>query len=72
MKLIIMRTSLCALERQKGRTYVPAVWNYGYAPLSQIFSYPELFLVPLISFLVALKLFLVLLKIQTFEPNGTP
>ena len=40
MELIIMRTSLCALERQKGRTYVPGVCNYGYAPLSQIFSYP--------------------------------
>ena len=35
-----MRTSLCALERQKGRTCVPGVCNYGYAPLSQIFSYP--------------------------------
>ena len=40
MKLIIMRTSLCVLEIQKGRTYVPGVCNYGYAPLSQIFSYP--------------------------------
>ena len=40
MELIIMRTSLCALERQKGPTYVPGVCNYGYAPLSQIFSYP--------------------------------
>ena len=39
MKLIIMRTSLCALETQKGRAYVPGVCNYGYAPLSQIFSY---------------------------------
>ena len=35
MKLIIMRTSLCALEIPKGRTYVPGVCNYGYAPLSQ-------------------------------------
>ena len=41
MTLIIMRTSLCALERQKGRTYVPGVCNYGYAPLSQIFIYPR-------------------------------
>ena len=40
MKLIIMRTLLCALERQKGRTSVPGVCNYGYAALSQIFSYP--------------------------------
>ena len=40
MKLIIMRTSLCAFERQKGRTYVPGVCSYIYAPLSQIFSYP--------------------------------
>ena len=38
MELIIMRTSLCALERQKGWTYVPGVCNYGSAPLSQIFS----------------------------------
>ena len=40
MKLIIIRTSLCALEIQKGRTYVPGMCNYGYAPLSQIPSYP--------------------------------
>ena len=40
MKYIIMRTSLCAIERQKGRTYVPGVCNYGYASLSQIFNYP--------------------------------
>ena len=40
MKFIIMRTSLCAIERQKGRTYVPGVCNYGYASLSQIFNYP--------------------------------
>ena len=40
MELIIMGASLCALERQKGWTYVPGVCNYGYAPLSQIFSYP--------------------------------
>ena len=40
MKLIIMSASLCALERQNGRTYVPGVCNDGYAPLGQIFSYP--------------------------------